>query len=156
MRQAAVSAPGSLMLFGEHAVLHGEPALVCAIHRRLRVAARTRLDGQVLLRSALGDLRFPASTCPEDHRFAFVLEALRVAGIPSEGLELRIQSDFSSKIGFGSSAAVTVATLAVLDRLHARRLIRRSLFCRAREVIRKVQGVGSGADAAASVWGGAL
>ena len=36
------SAPGSLMLFGEHAVLHGHAALVAAVDRRVTVTLRPR------------------------------------------------------------------------------------------------------------------
>ncbi|MUV86496.1 mevalonate kinase, partial [Natronomonas sp. CBA1123] len=31
------SAPGKVYLFGEHAVVYGEPAVPCAIERRARV-----------------------------------------------------------------------------------------------------------------------
>jgi len=156
MIQVRVSAPGSLMLFGEHAVLHGQPAIVCAIHRRMCVRVRPRSDHRVVVHSILGDLQFPASQIPQSDRLRFVLEALRSSGIPACGLDLRIESEFSSTIGFGSSAAVSVAVLAAMDGLRERRFRRRDLFMRAREVIRTVQGVGSGADVAASVWGGAL
>jgi len=37
-----VSVPGSLMLFGEHAVLRGAPAVVTAVDQRMRVTCRLR------------------------------------------------------------------------------------------------------------------
>lgn len=151
-----VSAPGSLMLFGEHAVLHGHPAIVCAIRRRLSIAIRMRTDRRVAIRSILGDLRFDAARIPENSTHRFVLEALRQSGIPACGLDLRIDSEFSSKIGFGSSAAVSVAVLAALDALQGRMWRKGDLFRRARNVVRTVQGAGSGADVAASTWGGTL
>lgn len=156
MLEVKASAPGSLMLFGEHAVLRGQPAIVCAIRRRLSVTARPRSDRRAVIHSLLGDLRFPADAIPEDGRHRFVLEALRASGIPPGGLDLRIESEFSSKIGFGSSAAVTVAVLAALDALRGRSPRPGDLFRRARAVVRSVQGLGSGADVAASAWGGAL
>jgi mevalonate kinase len=156
MLEVRASAPGSLMLFGEHAVLRGQPALVCAIRRRLSVTARLRSDRRAVIHSILGDLRFEARRIPEDHRHRFVLEALRASGLPPGGLDLRIESEFSSKIGFGSSAAVTIAVLAALDALKGRPARPGDLFRRARAVVRSVQGVGSGADVAASAWGGAL
>ena len=33
------SAPGKVYVFGEHAVVYGEPAVPCAIERRARVTA---------------------------------------------------------------------------------------------------------------------
>ena len=38
------SAPGKVYLFGEHAVVYGEPAVPCAIERRARVTAERRGD----------------------------------------------------------------------------------------------------------------
>lgn len=156
MQEVRASAPGSLMLFGEHAVLRGQPAVVCAIHRRLTVTARPRTDRRAVIHSILGDLRFAANRIPDDSRHRFVLKALRDSGVPPGGLDLRIESEFSSKIGFGSSAAVTVAVLAAMDALKGRSPKPGDLFRRARAVVRSVQGVGSGADVAASAWGGAL
>lgn len=149
------SAPGSLMLFGEHAVLHGRRALVCAVSSRLTVRLTPRADRRVRIESALGrhetSLDAPEPSIP----FRFVVAALahRGAGLPA-GFDLAIDSEFSPTVGLGSSAAVTVATLAALDALAGRATDRGTLARDAREIIRRVQGAGSGADAAASVFGG--
>ncbi len=149
------SAPGSLMLFGEHAVLHGKRALVCAVTSRLTVRLGPRTDRRVCIESALGrhetSLDAPEPSIP----FRFVMAALAhgLAGLPG-GFDLAIDSEFSPTVGLGSSAAVTVATLAALDAHAGRTTDREALVRAAREVIRRVQGAGSGADAAASVFGG--
>ena len=41
------SAPGSLMLFGEHAILYGQAALVTAINQRISVLLEPRNDEQI-------------------------------------------------------------------------------------------------------------
>ena len=41
-RRAVVSAPGKLILMGEHAVVYGHPAIVAAVDRRLTVTAERR------------------------------------------------------------------------------------------------------------------
>ena len=41
------SAPGKVYLFGEHAVVYGEPAVPCAIERRATVAVDERNDDHV-------------------------------------------------------------------------------------------------------------
>ena len=67
-----------------------------------------------------------------------------------------MESSFSHTIGFGSSAAITVATHAALRAWLGHADDRKELFIAARHTIRDVQGVGSGADAAASVFGGVV
>lgn len=49
MRSLTVSAPGKLILMGEHAVVYGRPALVAAIDLRLRVRLTRGNPGSVVL-----------------------------------------------------------------------------------------------------------
>ena len=159
MQQVTVSAPGSLMLMGEHAVLHGQRALVAAINRRLRVTLRCRADRRVCLRSALGAWNTTLDTMKIQPPFRFVFAALcRYRGVLPSGVDVDIASDFSHEVGFGSSAAVTVAMLQALAALcfPRRRRPTNWLLLEARRIIRDVQGVGSGADAAASIHGGVV
>ena len=148
---SSVSVPGSLMLFGEHAVLRGAPAVVTAVDQRMRVTRRPTRDGQLRIVSALGEYQSPITELRDDDRFRFLLEAVRRAG-PRSGLEVEVASEFSSTIGFGSSAAVTVGTVALLHP----EADKRAIFDEALAVVRAVQGRGSGGDVAASVFGGFL
>jgi mevalonate kinase len=159
-RQLAIraSAPGSLMLLGEHAVLHGRRALVCAINRRMTVFL-TPL-GRPFLRivSDLGTYESPLDDLKDHPDFRFVLDAVKQYPL-AQGIELKIESEFSSDIGFGSSAAVTVATHAALMQLvepDRRAGFEMDLFKRSLATIHRVQGRGSGADVAASVFGGVV
>jgi len=150
------SAPGSLMLLGEHAVLHGHRALVCAINRRITVHLSPLLDGSVRIVSSLGDYQCPLSDLLDHPSFRFVLQAIRQhLGKITSGFELRIESGFSAEIGFGSSAAVTVATHAALMHWRVGEPPKpETLFDQSLKTIHAVQGSGSGSDLAASVFGG--
>lgn len=147
------SAPGSLMLLGEFAVLNGKTALVCAIDKRIEVNLTPLHNQEIKITSELGTHVTTISQLKVEKPFQFVLEAIK-ATAPLKGFHLKIESQFSDKIGFGSSAAVTVATLAVIKHWLDQPLHLSELLIQARDVIRAVQGRGSGADVAASVYGG--
>jgi mevalonate kinase len=141
------------MLLGEHAVLRGHACLVTAINRRVTVAVSTRDDGMVHITSALGSFSTPRHEISEHPSFRFVLACL--AHLPqafASGCDIEIHADMPATIGFGTSAAVTVAMLAALSgETDKARLMRE-----ARAIIQQVQGRGSGADVAASVYGGVV
>ena len=142
-----VSAPGKLMLMGEHAVVYGYPCLVTAVDRRLTVSMEETADGMVTI------------DAPESNNTRFVTEAITIGtaawGINHHGLHLATKSELGN-YGLGSSAGATVATLKALAVLFQKEVSNRELFELGRRVVVAVQGNGSGFDVAASVWGGTL
>ncbi|HEY5654022.1 MAG TPA: galactokinase family protein, partial [Pontiella sp.] len=152
------SAPGSLMLLGEHAVLHGYRSMVCAINRRITVRLTPSGDNIVRIISTLGKYQSPIDNLVDHPSFRFVLQAVRqYEDAVSTGFELQIESEFSADIGFGSSAAVTVSVHAALFRwIMGAVPDQEELFFRSLETIKAVQGRGSGADISASVFGGVV
>lgn len=142
---------------GEYAVLHGRTALVCALDKRIYVTLTPRQDKQINIFSNLGNLQTTLATLAIDKKFSFVTATLKSFQnkFPS-GFDIAISSDFSEKIGFGSSAAVTVAVIFALDCWLKLQLAPKEMIKMARKIICKVQGSGSGADAAASVLGGVI
>ncbi len=151
------SAPGSLMLLGEHAVLYGHKALAAAVDKRLAVRLTPRTDRQVRICSALGECEGSLDQLPEHPRLGFVLDAIaRQAGTFSTGFDLRIKAGFSHTVGLGSSAAVSVAVIAALRFFRDASLDRGAVFADALTTLHAVQGRGSGTDLAASVYGGLI
>lgn len=154
------SAPGSLMLFGEHAVLHDKQAIVCAINKRLKVTLSLRTDRQININSdKLGNFTSSLDNLEIQQPFHFVLGTIKYFiekfSAINFGFDLRIESEFAKSLGLGSSAAVIVATLKVLhDCYSSSEHDLMDLFFAARNIVREVQGVGSGADIAASIFGG--
>lgn len=151
------SAPGSLMLLGEYAVLHGKHALVCAVDKRMTVILAPRRDQVITIRSALGYHETQISSIKATAPFEFVLTTLKQFQKKMlTGCDITIESEFSDKVGFASSAAVTVATLSTLTAWLKMPLTDWELAKIARGIVRKVQGMGSGADVAACVFGGII
>lgn len=158
LRAVEASAPGSLMLMGEHAVLRGHPAIVCAISKRMKVELLPHSDRKIFLHSALGEHETTLDELAPNETFRFVLAAIRAFrdGVET-GFDLNIRSGMSHQMGLGSSAAVTVATLGALTAARGEDPGRPAILETATQLIRKVQGgVGSGADVAASVHGGCI
>lgn len=153
------SAPGSLMVLGEYAVLYNKPAIVCAVNQRMRVQIKPRQDETIELFSPrLGHFKTNLHVMTESSApFHFVTACLSAYRRKlKSGCNIHIDADFSDQIGLGSSAAVTVATLAALNAWLKIPLDRMKLLEEARRIVREVQTVGSGADVAASVMGGIL
>ncbi len=149
------SAPGSIMLMGEHAVLRDQLAIIGAVDKRITVTLTPYDDRRVEIYSSLGNHHTTLDELKITPPFQFVLAAIqRYQSQLLTGFRLDIKSEFSSKVGLGSSAAVVVATLACLMQWREIPLDLQQLFLDARATIQAVQGRGSGADVAASVFGG--
>lgn len=152
------SAPGSLMLLGEYAVLYRKPALVCAVEKRITVCIQPRRDKQIIISSNGYEpwiMTIPRLAITPPFRFVTACLFQYRKRLPA-GCDIEIHSEFSDQIGLGSSAAVTVATVAALSSWLGVENNALSLLREARFIIRQVQGVGSGADVAASVLGGVV
>lgn len=143
-----ISAPGKLLLMGEHAVVYGYPSLVTAIDERLTVEVEKTEGSEVKVDAPqVGDTRFVDEA---------VRQAQREWGIPEAGFRIKTKSTFSGKYGFGSSAAVTAAVLKALALLFQKKLTPRELFDLSYKTVLAVQGVGSGFDVAAAIFGGTI
>jgi mevalonate kinase len=149
------SAPGSLMLLGEYAVLENGYALVAAVNRRMSVKLIPRNDSKIKIISQLGNYETDLSQIEVRVPFQFVLTALKKAELKT-GCDIIIESEFSDQMGFASSAAVTVATVSVLNAWLNLISSDEVVIRKSREIVREVQGIGSGADVAACTLGGVV
>lgn len=161
-------APGSLMLFGEHAVLHGYPAIACAIDHWLHIdwVLCDQQDGQqddaLHIYSSLAEHHTHWSVLEAHPKLHFVLAGLRwlkdhLAHFPRiklPALSITIRSDINSTQGLGSSSAVMAALLTGFAPLLPQMMTPTETFLLGRELIRQVQGSGSGTDLAVALAGG--
>ncbi|MBN1560391.1 mevalonate kinase [candidate division KSB1 bacterium] len=151
------SAPGKLMLLGEHAVLDGHRCIVCAVNQRMSIVVRPRDDTRINIDSDLGQCQADLRNPLVDDTFRFVLTAIdQHKELLAHGFDLGITADFPATVGLGSSAAITAAMTIAIFHLAGLALELDKIFDHSLSTVRAVQGTGSGADLAASVYGGAL
>lgn len=165
IRQITASAPGKLMLSVGYAVVHGRPTVVTAVDQRLY--ATVMKNGVDVFHLDAPDLGLTSYTktiselgtkeLPKAVRFIEILYKNFLEKHPQkEGIIVTTKSDFSSSYGFGSSSAVTVAFAKALTTLYDVKLSKKELFELCYKAVLDVQGVGSGFDLAAAIWGGTI
>lgn len=141
---AESSAPGKVILFGEHAVVYGEPALSLAVDRRIKCkisssSSETYVNGYPINRK----------------HHSYILQCVEKVET-DEKFEIETESDLPSGAGMGSSAAVTVSTLGGLKEFLSETFEEKKIAKDAFEVEFDVQGSASPIDTSTSTHGNAI
>jgi mevalonate kinase len=115
---ATAFAPGKIILFGEHAVVYGRPALavpVTQVHADVAVTDSPRAG--IWIHAPDIGLHAELNSLPSDHPLASVIHNLFFSlGIsPFPPLDIKITSTIPVASGLGSGAAVTVALVRALS-----------------------------------------
>lgn len=163
------SAPAKIILFGEHFVVYGEPAIVVAIDKRARVQAEKRNDKRLYIKSENLKISgyyensiFRIETGdPREARMKFepvklITEKILHKYGSSVGISLQIDSAVPVGAGLGSSAAVAAATTAAVSGLLDVKLSREDILRSALEAEKTMHGTPSGVDPAIATFGGTL
>lgn len=146
------SAPGKVILFGEHAVVYGRPAIAVPV-TQVQVKASIMADplgppGRVHIQAPDIQLERDLAELPLDDPIALavqgVMHALVIGHLPA--LKLRISSTIPVAAGLGSGAAVSVAILRALSAFLGHPLPDEIVSALAFEVEKKHHGTPSGID----------
>ena len=121
MPAISASAPGKVILFGEHSVVYGQPAIavpVTQVQAKAIITARPdRPAGWVDLAAPNIGLAASLNDLPEDHPISFVVERVfqETAISRPPAMTIRITSTIPIAAGLGSGAAVSVAIIRALS-----------------------------------------
>jgi len=149
--KSRASAPAKAILFGEHAVVYGKPAIAAAIDRRVTVTLGDSSENRVTIPSLGVDFRSESS--PRGGILDYVGRTLRLYHDGSP-LSIQIEMEIPAGSGLGSSAALTVALIGALDGYHGRESEPEDTAARAHRVELEVQGAASPLDTTVSTYGG--
>ena len=167
MTKSKASAPAKVILFGEHFVVYGNPAILASITRRIAVDARMINENRVIIRSDMGlageytdsiyrtiegGIEAKATLDPLHCAIRQVLSSRN----KKTGIEINISSSVPPGIGLGSSAAACVATVAAVSLLFQKKLSKQKICQMAIESERLIHKTSSGADCYVSTFGGLI
>lgn len=174
-RSLTIKVPGKLMIAGEYAVLEsGYPAIVIAVNRYITITIKdSSLNKLSIANAEQSDVSWTLDENGEivgleRKKYSFLREAIRVScqflkemDVTIQPFCLHIQSELNDrntgkKYGLGSSAAIVVGVIRSIVLFHNFELQNDPLQLYKLACIAhlKIQGNGSGADIAASVFGG--
>jgi mevalonate kinase len=176
MSHGKASAPAKVILFGEHFVVYGSPAILAAINKRISVNARTIIhdENKIVIRSDIGvageynnnNGKFNAleggskAKLVLDPLYGAIRQVLLMRNNKKQknnvGIEIGISSRVPPGIGLGSSAASCVATVAAVDSLFQENPSRQKVCELAIESERLIHKRTSGADCYVSTFGGLM
>lgn len=159
MTAFTATAPGKAILFGEHAVVYGRPAIavpVSQVQARVVVTAEPRRpSGEVRIVAPEIELEASHSELAVDHPLAkavsLVVEMFGVERMPA--CSLRITSTIPLAAGLGSGAAVSVATIRALSAFLGHPLPDDRVCSLAYEVEKLHHGTPSGIDNSVVTYG---
>jgi mevalonate kinase len=132
---------GKLLLCGEHAVVHGHPAIAVAVDRATEVTLTPRPGSPTTVTSN-----------HTDHR---VLDALLTV-LPPQGFDVGVVTNLPVGRGMGSSAALAVALVRARAALDGEVPDADEVYARAMPIERAFHGNPSGVDVAVAARGGCL
>ncbi len=153
-------APGKVVLFGEHAVVYGQPGITAALDLGLRVRLTPDPEGP---RTLQPDFKRAFALTESDQDYTRLSQAVEAAlaqyGLAQAPLAIEIDSDLVPGMGLGSSAAFATALCRALrmyrgDAVNGR--FDNALFEEVQTLERMFHGNPSGVDAATVISGGVL
>jgi mevalonate kinase len=158
--KSKASAPGKIILFGEHFVVYGVKAILCAINKRVTVTAEDMPENKIIIKSSVGNLDLEPNTPISQVDFQlrpFYYLANKMIQKKDEklGIRISIDSEIPLGVGLGSSSACCVASAAAISGVFFRNS-KEEILEMAIEAEKTIFPNTSGADCTVCTYGGIM
>ena len=156
--KSIASAPGKVILFGEHFVVYGVKAILCSINKRVTVTAEKTSERKISINSKIGKLELepdkPISEINSPLKPFYYL-ANKAIENKDTGIHIQIDSEIPLGAGLGSSSACCVAGAAAIFKLFGN-ISKEEVLKLAIEAERTIFENTSGADCTVCTYGGIM
>ena len=156
--KSKASAPGKVILFGEHFVVYGVKAILCSIDKRVTVTAEKIKERKILIKSNIGSLELePGKAIKEidSPLKPFYYLADKILQKKDSGIKIQVESDIPLGVGLGSSSACCVAGAAAISKLFSESS-KEEILGMAIEAEKTIFQNTSGADCTVCTFGGIM
>ena len=158
--KSIVSAPAKVILFGEHFVVYGKKAILCAIDKRVKVTSIKTDEANISVKSNLGEISVPSSKLIEEIHsplipFIYIAKKMINEFHHSGGINITIESEIPAGVGLGSSSACCVAAAGSISKLFTN-FSKEEILNLAIEAEKTIFKETSGADCTVSTYGGII
>lgn len=161
--KSIASAPGKIILFGEHFVVYGIKAILCSIDKRITATSQFLDENIIRIRSSLGDSMMELNSLNDLENvpqkfmkpFFYIAQKALKENSTKQGIEIVLESEIPAGVGLGSSSAACVAATASVNGLF-NRLSKDEIVKKAIEAERIIFEQNSGADSSVSTFGGLM
>ena len=156
--KSKASAPGKVILFGEHFVVYGVKAILCAIDKRITVSAEKTKERKISITSNIGKLELEKNISISEINSPlkpFYFLANKIIKNHDTGIEIIVESDIPLGVGLGSSSACCVAGAAAISRLFSN-TTKEEILKLAIEAEKTIFQNTSGADCTVCTYGGIM
>jgi len=156
--KSKASAPGKVILFGEHFVVYGIKSILCSINKRVTVTAEKTNERKISINSEIGKLVLEPNesiseiNSPLKPFYYLANKAIKDQNI---GLKIQIESEIPLGAGLGSSSACCVAGAAAIFKLFGE-ISNEKILELAIEAEKTIYQNTSGADCTVSTYGGLM
>ena len=158
--KSKASAPGKIILFGEHFVVYGVKAILCAINKRISVTAEKISEDKILIESSGGNLVSVPNRPINEIDFAlrpfyYLADTMIQKYNEKSGIKVTIDSDIPLGVGLGSSSACCVAGAAAISGIFTKNS-KEEILQMAIDAEKTIFPNTSGADCTVCIYGGLI